>query len=46
MANDKQTAGVRITKREWAALGGLRNSDLYRVQAPGGGWRYYRGATA
>lgn len=30
----------RITKEEWRALGGLTNSDLFRVQKKGGaGWR-------
>ncbi len=33
----------KITKREWQALGGLRNSDLYRVQR-NGRWHYYAGA--
>jgi hypothetical protein len=36
------TAGRRrLTKREWLALGGLRNSALFRVQSPSGRWRYY-----
>lgn len=34
----------RITKAQWAALGGLRNSDLFRKAHNGGGWFYYRGA--
>ena len=34
---------MRITKKEWVALGGLRNSDLYRVQR-NGRWCYYSGA--
>lgn len=36
---------MRITKAEWIALGGLKNTDLYRVQGRGGQWRYYKGAT-
>jgi hypothetical protein len=32
---------MRITKREWCALGGLRNSYLYRKQGRAGPWRYY-----
>lgn len=35
-------AGARITKKQWQRLGGLRNGDLYRVQAPSGAWRYYQ----
>lgn len=35
---------MRITKAEWQALGGLRNSNLYRVQR-NGRWYYYKGAT-
>lgn len=31
-----------LTKREWQALGGLRNSDLFRTQTRGGAWRYWR----
>lgn len=33
---------MRITKREWQALGGLSNSNLYRRQAKCGRWYYYR----
>lgn len=36
---------TRITKREWAALGGLRNPDLARVMR-GGRWYYYKGVKA
>jgi hypothetical protein len=36
--------GERISKKEWTGLGGLKNSDLYRVQR-NGRWFYYRGAT-
>ena len=32
----------RITKREWQALGGLRNSSLFRVQRRDGRWTYYQ----
>lgn len=32
----------RISKEEWRALGGLTNSDLFRVQKKGGAWKYYR----
>ena len=32
----------RLSKREWHALGGLKNSALYRKQSKGGTWRYYR----
>lgn len=32
---------MRITKKEWAAQGGLRNSRLYRRQRPYGRWNYY-----
>lgn len=31
----------RITKKEWASLGGLRNSDLCRRMVSGR-WIYYR----
>ena len=33
----------RISKAEWETKGGLRNSNLYRVQK-GGRWYYYEGA--
>lgn len=33
--------GERITKARWAVLGGLRNSDLFRVADSRGNWRYY-----
>jgi len=36
-------AKQRITKAEWQALGGLRNSDLFRQQR-NGKWFYYKGA--
>jgi hypothetical protein len=32
---------MRISKREWHALGGPANSYLYRKQGRGGPWRYY-----
>lgn len=32
---------MRITKREWYALGGLANSRCYRKQSKNGAWRYY-----
>lgn len=32
----------RITKREFYALGGFSNSQLFRLQSRGGAWRYYR----
>lgn len=32
----------RITKKEWYALGGFANRDLFRKQSRGGAWRYYR----
>lgn len=32
----------RITKKEWYALGGFANGDLFRKQSRGGAWRYYR----
>lgn len=34
--------GVRITKKEFNALGGLQNSDLYRKADKSGRYRYYR----
>lgn len=34
---------TRITYREWAELGGLRNADLCRIQR-GRKWQYYAGA--
>lgn len=34
---------TRITKAEWTRLGGLRNTDLFRVQK-NGRWVYYKGA--
>lgn len=33
---------VRMSARDWRAAGGLRNPRLFRVQSPGGRWRYYR----
>lgn len=33
---------VRLTKREWYALGGLAEPGLFRKQSKGGAWRYYR----
>lgn len=35
----------RISKREWTQRGGLRNSNLFRCQAPDGRWHYFAGAT-
>ncbi len=35
------TGFYRITKTEWAARGGLRNSDNTRRQAPGDRWIHY-----
>jgi len=35
---------MRITKREWERLGGLKNSNLYRRQTKHG-WRYYKTAS-
>ena len=32
---------MRITKREWSALGGLRNPNLYRRMVSGV-WCYYK----
>ena len=32
----------RITKKEWFALGGFTNSEIFRKQSRGGAWRYYR----
>ena len=32
---------MRITSKEWHAMGGQRNSYLYRKQGRGGPWRYY-----
>lgn len=32
---------MRITKREWYALGGFANASLYRKQAKRGAWQYY-----
>lgn len=34
----------RISKRDWRAMGGLRNSNLFRVASKWGGWRYFAGA--
>jgi len=31
----------RITKAQWKALDGLRNSKLSRRQTPSGRWLYY-----
>lgn len=33
---------MRITKEDWRAMGGLRNSRLYRKMY-GGRWYYYEG---
>lgn len=35
---------MKITKKEWVRLGGLRNTNLYRNQV-GNRWVYYKGAT-
>lgn len=32
-----------ISKRQWLALGGLRNTNLFRAQLRGK-WYYYKGA--
>lgn len=32
---------MRITKREWYALGGLANTKLFRKADKRGAWRYY-----
>lgn len=32
----------RITKKEWYALGGFANRDLFRKQSRGGAWRLSR----
>lgn len=34
----------KITKARWQALGGFRNSNLFRVMR-NGRWHYYEGAT-
>lgn len=34
----------RISAAEWRAKGGLRNSQLFRVQSANGRWRYYEAA--
>lgn len=34
-------AYMRITKRKWYALGGFRNSSLFRRANNRGAWRYY-----
>lgn len=31
-----------ITKKEFYALGGFANSELFRKQSRGGAWRYYK----
>lgn len=36
---------MRITKREWYALGGFANSDLYRRADRLGRWMHFMGAT-
>ena len=35
---------IRITKKEWYSLGGLRNTELFRKQAKNGAWQYYKTA--
>ena len=37
----RRSAGRRLTAAEYKAAGGLRNSKLYRRQAPSGRWYYY-----
>lgn len=32
---------VRLSKAEWEAKGGLRNSALFRQADEGGAWEYY-----
>lgn len=32
---------IRITKKEWYAKGGFKNSNLWRIQSSNGGWKYY-----
>lgn len=32
---------IKITKAEWANLGGLRNSSIFRVER-NGRWHYYK----
>ena len=35
---------MRISKKQWAALGGLKNSRCYRSADKRGRWRYYLAA--
>lgn len=40
------TTGIeRMTKKAWYAAGGFRNPALFRRQAKGGAWRYFRDTT-
>ena len=36
-----RTGTMRISKREWYALGGFANSRLWRRQRKNGAWVYY-----
>lgn len=33
---------IKISKRDWAALGGLTNRDLFTRQSPRGAKTYYK----
>ena len=37
---------MRVTKKKWYALGGFKNSDLYRKADRLGRWSYFEGAVA
>lgn len=32
---------LRVNKRAWYAAGGFTNSNCWRRQSRGGGWKYY-----
>lgn len=37
----QKTRKQKITKTEYARLGGMKNPALFREQSKGGAWRYF-----
>lgn len=38
----KSRGVIRLTKHQWYALGGFKNTSLYRKQRADGAWAYYQ----
>jgi len=37
----QKTRKQRLSKKEYARLGGMKNPALFREQSKGGAWRYF-----